>query len=63
MLYAYALKFISPLSLITKHSYLNLGYLGGSSEIPKEHAPGFVSGDGAWGQNLGYLCNMSYALP
>ena len=31
----------------TEHSYLELGYLGGSSETPKECAPGFMPGGGA----------------
>ena len=53
---------ISRQSLIIKHSYLKLGYLGGSSEIPKEHIPGFLPGDGAWGQNLGnfVICYMHF---
>ena len=53
---------ISRQSLIIKHSYLKLGYLGGSSEIPKEHIPGFLPGDGAWGQNLGnfVVCYMHF---
>ena len=33
-----------------------LGYLGGSSEIPKEHTPGFMPWGGTWGQNLEHLC-------
>ena len=49
--------------LITKHSYLKLLYLWGSSEIPKERIPGFMPGDGAWGQNLGHLCNKLHAFP
>ena len=48
---------ISQQSLITKPSYLKLGYLGGPSEIPKEHIPRFMPWGGAWGQNLGHLCN------
>ena len=67
MLHAFALKLfqmlISRQSLITKHSYLKFGYLGGSSEIPKEHTLGFMPGGGAWGQNLGHLCNMLHAFP
>ena len=54
---------ISQQSLITKHSYLKLGYLEGSSEIPKENTLGFMSGVGAWGQNLGHLCNVLHAFP
>ena len=46
---------ISRHSLITKDSYLKLGYLGGSSKIPKEHTPGFMPRGGSWGQNLGHL--------
>ena len=49
---------ISQMSLITEHSYLELGYLGGFSEIPKEHTPGFMPGGGARGQNLQHLCNV-----
>ena len=30
--------------LFPPHSYLKLGYLGQSPEIPKEHTPGFVPG-------------------
>ena len=37
---------ISRQSLITKHSYLKLGYLGGSSEIPKEHVARFMHSRG-----------------
>ena len=67
MLYAYALNsfqmLISQQSLITKHSYLKLGYLEGSSEIQKDHTSGFMPGGGAWGQKLGHLCNMLHAFP
>ena len=53
---------ISGQSLITKLSYLKSGYLGGSSDIPKEHTPGFMPGGGAWGHNLGHLCNMLHVF-
>ena len=53
-------NFISQLSLITEHSYLELGYLGWSSEIPKEHTSGFTLGVGARGQNLGHHYNVIY---
>ena len=53
---------LSRESLITKHSYLKLGYLGGSSEIPKEHTPVFMSRGGTWGQNLRHLCNILHAF-
>ena len=53
---------ISRQSFIIKHSYLKLGYLEGSFVIPKEHTPGFMPGGGAWGQNVGHLCNMLHAL-
>ena len=49
---------ISQLSLITEHSYFELGYLGVSTEIPKEHTHGFMSRGGAKGRNLGHLCNV-----
>ena len=49
---------ICQLSYITEHSYLELGYLGGSSEIPKEYTPGFKPVGGARNQNLGHLCNV-----
>ena len=54
---------ITRQSLITKHSYLKLGYPGKSSEIPKELTPRFMPGDGTWGKNLGHLCNMLHAFP
>ena len=37
---------------------MELGYLGGYSEIPNEHTPGFIPWDRARGQNLGHLCNV-----
>ena len=54
---------ISRQSLITKHSYLKLGYMGGYSEIPKEHTPGFMPRGWGWGQNLGHLCSMLHVFP
>ena len=36
---------------------MELGYLGGSSEISKEHTPGFMPRCGSRDQNLGHLCN------
>ena len=37
---------ISQLSVITDQLYLDRKYLGGSSEIPKEHTSGFMPGVG-----------------
>ena len=51
---------VSRQSLNTKLSYSKLGYLGGSSETPKEHIPGFIPVGGAWGQNQGHFCNMHF---
>ena len=48
---------ISQQSLLTEASNLELRYLGGSSEIPRELTPGFMPLGGARGQNLGHLCN------
>ena len=50
--------YISRQSLIIKHLNLKLRYLGGSSDIPKEHISGFMLGGGARGQNLGHPCNV-----
>ena len=56
---------ISRLSLLIEHSYLEFGYLEESSEIPKEHTPGFIPQGGPWsgakGQNLGHICKILYA--
>ena len=45
---------ISQQPLIRKHSYLGLGYLGGSAYIPCILAPGSMPRGGAEGQNLGH---------
>ena len=58
-------KFLYLDSLLIEHSYLEFGYLDESSEIPKEHTPGFIPQGGPWGgargQNLGHICKILYA--
>ena len=49
---------ISRQSLITKHSYLKLGYLRGFSDIPKEHTTGFMPGGKALKSRTSLLCYM-----
>ena len=48
--------FISQPSLIREHSYLEHGYLGGFSTLPKILVPVCKPQGGSAGQNLGQQC-------